>query len=105
MTIIILSVLSVFLQSIVGGANIPAVLLAFYWDKENVNRLYILAFAIGLLTDFFLGTNLGFTALFNLIFVGAISLFRTTFAYNWRWAILFIILFQIIWFYAWRLNF
>ena len=80
-------------------------ILALYQSKEKPERLFILAFAIGLLSDLFLGLGIGFTAIFNLIFVGLISLFRTKFAYNWRWALLFIVIAQIVWSYAWRLNF
>ncbi len=84
---------------------IPIIILAFYQNKENPSRLFLLAFGIGLLSDLFLGLGVGFTAIFNLIFVGLISLFRTKFAYNWRWALLFIVIAQIVWSYAWRLNF
>lgn len=80
-------------------------ILALYQNKEKPEWLFILAFAVGLLSDLFLELGLGFTAIFNLFFVGLISLFRIKFAYNWRWAALFIILAQIIWSYAWRLNF
>lgn len=105
MLLIILSVLSVFLQTIFTGVNFPVIVLAFYQNKENPYRLFWLAFGMGLLSDFFLGTGIGFAAIFDLFFVGLISLFRTKFAYNWRWAALFIILAQIVWSYAWRLNF
>lgn len=77
------------------------VVLAF---KENTNRLYVMAFGLGLLTDFFLGTTWGFSSIFDLAFVFLIALFKRKFAYDWRWAIVFVVLFQFISFYAWKFN-
>ena len=73
--------------------------------KENFDKLYLVAFITGLISDLFMGGFLGFSSLFNLFFVFLISLFKTRFAYNWRWAILFIVIFQLIWEYAWRFYF
>ena len=79
--------------------NFPAIILTFYPEK------YWLAFGIGLLSDLLLGGVLGFTALFNLVYIGLILVFKKRFAYSWRWALLFIVVSQIIWQYAWRFNF
>lgn len=85
--------------------NILTIFLVFLTLRESPKRLFVYAFVAGLATDLYFGGILGLTSIFNLILVLLISLFKSRFAYNWRWAILFVILAQVIWFYAWRLNF
>ena len=81
------------------------IILALLALRENFDKLYLVAFIAGLISDLLMGGFLGFSSLFNLFFVFLISLFKTRFAYNWRWAILFIVIFQLIWEYAWRFYF
>lgn len=79
--------------------NFSAIFITFYPEY------YVLAFALGLLTDLFIGGMVGFTAVFNLLYLGAIAVFKKRFAFNWYWAIIFIILSQVLWSYVWQFNF
>lgn len=81
------------------------IILALLALKDNITQLYLFAFGLGILSDLVMGGSLGFSAVFNLFFVFMISLFKMRFVYNFRWVILFTVIFQIIWLYAWRFYF
>ena len=98
MILIISTIIAAFFQAI-WNLNFPAAILTFFPEK------YWLAFGVGLLSDLLLGGLLGFTACFNVIYIGLIILFKQKFAFNWRWAVLFIVVSQIVWLYVWRGNF
>lgn len=85
--------------------NVFTAILIFLALKENIKRLYLYAFFAGLFTDLYFGGVLGFTSVFNLVLIFLVFLFKLRFAYNWRWAIIFVILSQVVWYYAWRFNF
>ncbi|MCL4398117.1 hypothetical protein M1403_03815 [Patescibacteria group bacterium] len=96
-----LAIVSVFLQAITPVLNLPV--LVVIWaagTKVNAGKAYLLAFGTGLLGDLLLGNQLGVLAGAYLLFVLAVYLFKSRFPFNGWSLLIFLIVSQVIFFYA-----
>jgi len=89
-------------QGIAGRVNLPIFALLLACAREpDADKLYLLAFVGGMLTDLLTGTTLGIWAGIYLLIVMLSGLIRTRFTLRWPWLVLLLMVVQLVSFYVW----
>lgn len=81
----LLSIFGAFLQTVDNWVFWPGLVVVTVCFRRNEwKEIYLLAFSVGLLTDFLIGRSLGTNSMFLLALAAVIYLYRGKFKADWR---------------------